>query len=145
MSEPQQIQTERLETSLTSNPRWLPVVRGIVSEAAGVVGLDREAQESIALAVNEAWTNVIRHVYGGREDARIDLAIELHPDRLATYITDYGTFVDPGTIRSRRLEDVRPGGIGVHLIKTTMDDVEYKLNEHGGTTLSMVRYLESHA
>ena len=117
----------------------------MVREAAGVSGLDREDQETIALAVNEAWTNVIRHVYGGREDARIDLAIELHPDRFATYITDYGTFVDPANIRSRRLEDVRPGGIGVHLIKSTMDDVEYKCNEHGGTTLSMVRYLGTHA
>ena len=56
-------------------------------------------------------------------------------------IHDYGRFVDPDEIRSRPLEAVRPGGLGVHLMKSTMDTVEYRPNDHGGTTLTMIKRL----
>ena len=51
-----------------------------------------------------------------------------------------GDFIDPKHIESRPLDEVRPGGIGVHLIKSTMDSVEYRKNAHGGTTLSMMKH-----
>ena len=38
------------------------------------------------------------------------------------------------------LDEVRPGGLGVHLIKSTMDQVEYRENAHGGTTLTLVKH-----
>ena len=55
-------------------------------------------------------------------------------------ISDYGEFVEPSKIKSRPLEDVRPGGLGVHLMKSTMDTVEYRRNEHGGTTLLLIKH-----
>ena len=50
-------------------------------------------------------------------------------------LDDRGTFVDPSRIASRPLDQVRPGGLGVHLMKSTMDVVEYRKNAYGGTTL----------
>ena len=54
-------------------------------------------------------------------------------------MTDYGRYIDPSRIASRPLDEIRPGGLGVHLIRSTMDVVEYNENRHGGTTLTLVK------
>jgi anti-sigma regulatory factor (Ser/Thr protein kinase) len=79
-------------------------------------------------------------VYKGRTDQRIDLALRSLPRQFHLEITDYGSFVDPSLISSRPLDEVRPGGLGVHLMRSTMDLVDYKQNRHGGTTLTLVKH-----
>ena len=125
--------------TLTSHPKYLPLIRAVVQEGAALAGFDSEATQEILLAVTEAVANVIRHAYDNHTDKRIDFELSVEHDEFRLDIIDYGTFVDPGQIASRPLEDVRPGGLGVHLIKTTMDKVEYKKNEQGGTTLTLVK------
>lgn len=124
---------------MPSHPQYLPMVRAIVSESADLMGYDADLRTRILLAVTEAVTNVIRHAYGGVEDKPIDLEVWVGEDGMRLELIDYGRFIDPKHIASRPLEEVRPGGLGVHLIKTTMDRVEYRENAHGGTTLTMVK------
>jgi anti-sigma regulatory factor (Ser/Thr protein kinase) len=56
-------------------------------------------------------------------------------------IDDYGQFVDPAQIKSRPLDDVRPGGLGVHLMQKVMDEVTYAKNRWGGTSLTLRKRL----
>lgn len=131
----------RLRTTLPSHPRFLPFVRTLAGEGAAAAGFSDDERDRIELAVVEGFTNVIRHAYGNRHDLPIDLDVHAPAGALAVQIVDRGRFVDPSTFRSRALEDVRPGGLGVHLMKTTMDVVEYRENDHGGTTLTLQRAL----
>lgn len=130
---------EPVVVRMPSHPRYLPLVRALVAESASLVGFDTGLRTRILLAVTEAVTNVIRHAYGGVHDKPIDLEVRVGDDALRLDLIDYGEFVDPIHIASRPLDDVRPGGLGVHLIKTTMDEVDYRKNAHGGTTLTMVK------
>ena len=43
--------------------------------------------------------------------------------------------------RGRELDDVRPGGLGVHLIETAMDEVEYSQPDGGGMEIRLRKYL----
>jgi anti-sigma regulatory factor (Ser/Thr protein kinase) len=88
---------------------------------------------------------VIRHCYCNADNERIDLVFTFLRDVYEVRIDDYGTFVDPSQIKSRRLEDVRPGGLGVHLMKKVMDEVTYTKNRWGGTSLVMRKRLSSPA
>jgi anti-sigma regulatory factor (Ser/Thr protein kinase) len=130
---------DHLCCSMPSHPRYLPLVRSVVSESAALAGFDTELTHRVLLAVTEAVTNVIRHAYGNATEKQIDLEVRITGEELRLDLVDYGTFIDPKHIASRPLEEVRPGGLGVHLIKTTMDRVEYRENTHGGTTLTMVK------
>lgn len=130
-----------VEVALPSHPKFLPLVRALVEESAEVAGFPAEERHSIALAVTEGITNVMRHGYRGSTDRRIDLVLFAPAGEFRIEIHDYGRFVDPDGIRSRPLEAVRPGGLGVHLMKATMDSVEYQRNQHGGTTLTLTRRL----
>lgn len=124
---------------LRSDPRYMPLLRAAVAEAAHVAGLAEGERDIILLAVTEAYSNVIRHAYREKHDQPVELWLTPAPGSLTLELVDYARFVDPTRIASRPLDEIRPGGLGVHLIRSTMDVVEYKQNAHGGTTLTMVK------
>lgn len=124
-----------LHATLCSDPRYLQFVRTLAGEGADAAGFDEDTRGRIELAVVEGFTNVIRHAYKDRHDQPVTVRLTAAPGRLRVELEDRAIFVDPSKIASRPLEQVRPGGLGVHLMKTTMDVVEYRRNEFGGTTL----------
>ncbi|MGH7163598.1 MAG: ATP-binding protein [Planctomycetota bacterium] len=132
---------EGIRVTVVSDPRYLSPIRAVVREAAEIVGLSEEEGTELQLAVQEGCANVIRHCYRSRPDRRIDLEFNFTGDALVIRIDDYGRFVDPSCIQGRDLEDVRPGGLGVHFMKKIMDEVTYRRNGWGGTTLTMVKRL----
>jgi len=128
-----------IRISLLSDKRYLGPLRTIVREVTGLVGLDPEDTAEIELAVTEGCANVIRHCYRNLPDERIDVVLTVRDGEFEIRIDDYGKFVDPSKMRGRNLDDVKPGGLGVHLMKRVMDEVTYTKNGWGGTTLTMRR------
>jgi anti-sigma regulatory factor (Ser/Thr protein kinase) len=128
---------------LPSDPKYLPLLRAVVDQGAALAGITSLDRDRVLLALTEAVTNVIRHVYKDRPDQPIELSVRATPGSLSLELTDFGRFVDPAKICSRPLDEVRPGGLGVHLIRSTMDVVEYKQNGHGGTTLTLVKHVSA--
>ncbi len=127
----------RLEAQVPSHPRFLSFVRALAGEGASLAGFEDEDRGRIEIAVVEGFSNIIRHGYGGRTDQRIDIRLTAPPGTFRIELDDYATFVDPSRIASRPLDEIRPGGLGVHLMRSTMDVVDYLKNRHGGTTLVM--------
>ena len=132
---------DTVRLTLPSHPKFLPLVRALVEQGAALAGFEGEACERIVLGVTEGVTNVMRHGYRGCRDQRIDLVLFAPRGEFCLEIHDYGCFVDPEAMQSRPLDDVRPGGLGVHLMKSTMDRVEYRKNACGGTTLTLRKRL----
>jgi len=91
----------------------------------------------IVLAVNEAYANVIQHCYQGDTTQRVDLTLSIVPQMLTIEIRDYGNQVDLTCIEPRDLDEVRPGGIGTHLMRAIMDEVTYDVSSGTGTVLRM--------
>ncbi len=127
---------------IRSSPWQLAVVRAAVEKMCCQVGMDERATGEMMLGVDEALTNVIRHAYEGSGDRPIE--IDLSPcgpdervDCLEVVIRDEGRSVPAEQIRSRDLEDIRPGGLGVHIMQTVMDHVEYTPRPDGGTVLTL--------
>ena len=140
--------TAQIELRMQANPDYLCVGRTVVRQAAGLFGLDEDEAESITLGVVEALTNVIRHSYGGPCDKPIiiDLNKICHGDdgksAIEIVIRDFGKQVDADVIKSRDLGDVRPGGVGVHIIHSVMDEVEFSNAGDCGMRLRMVKYID---
>ncbi len=132
----------RLE--ILSNPLYLCGARELVSAVAKRLSFDEMACCQIALAVDEALCNVIRHGYDRQPDRPIWLSIfpegtPDRPDMLRIVIEDEARQVEPNVIKSRDLDDVRPGGLGVHIINEVMDDVRYEKRGPVGMRLTMVK------
>jgi serine/threonine-protein kinase RsbW len=134
-----------IRISLSSNPEHLAGIRSLVEHTAGMVGFGVEDCGQIAMAVNEAVCNIICHGYQGCGGQPIELIIErvMREDRigLQVVIYDCGQQVDPDTITGRDLDDIRPGGLGTHIIQTVMDEVEYSIRKPKGMQVRMVKVL----
>ena len=76
---------------------------------------------------------------------RIDLEIRFEEELFEIRLIDYGEFVDPAQMKGRDLDDVKPGGLGLHFIHSVMDSVEYRKNKWGGTTLILQKQVDVQA
>ncbi len=132
---------DEMKIVINSDPRLLNILRGVVRYRAQEIGLPESDAEALALAVNEAASNVIRHAYCNRHDASLALEILNFPDRMEFYLEDSGPKVRAEMIRSRPLEELRPGGLGIHFINRVMDACAYDDDYAGGNRLKMMKFL----
>jgi len=118
------IRLERIH--LLSRADKLQPLRQFVRELASQQGCCDENLDCMVMAINEACMNVIQHAYGGREDGEIIVEFWKDDGELLIRIYDFAEKVELQSIKSRDLNEVRPGGLGVHIIHQVMDSVEYK-------------------
>jgi len=119
-----------------------------MGQLAEKIGFSNADCRAIVLAVDEALTNIIRHAYGGEAERPIHAEfrmVEAQRDGLgqkALEITleDEGTEVDRAKLCSRSLEELRPGGLGLHFIRESMDTVEFRRIE-GRNQLRLVKFV----
>ena len=130
-----------MRIEMSSEPRLLQILRGAVRWRAKEAGFSESDADCLAMAINEAAANVIRHTYGKRENARLALEIRPLGDRVEFILEDWGPKVCSEQIHPRALEDVRPGGLGTFFIKTFMDESSYDDSFLEGNRLKMVKYL----
>ena len=126
----------RLE--LVSQPELLAPVRAMLTSLSERLGFDEVETGHLALAVDEALANVIRHGYDNATDGRIWISARVVDEptrRLQIEIEDQGRQIDPAMIRPRDLDDVRPGGLGVHLMREVTDSCEFERRTPAGMRL----------
>lgn len=123
-----------------SAPASLFIVRAAVGAIARKIGFEERETDRIVLGVDEACTNVIRYAYDGDRNQRIILTFFVNLDYLEIHIRDFGTAADPAAFKSRRLEDVRPGGLGIYFIKSAFDKLDFDVPPDGGTLLRLTKF-----
>lgn len=128
-----------------SQPKFLPAARALVGSVAQRLGFNEIQCGQISLAVDEALCNVITHGYDRRDDGKLWLNLWPldNPPGIKVVIEDLARQVDPGSIQPRDLDDVRPGGLGVHIIREIMDKVTYERRRERGMRLTMIKHVHS--
>lgn len=129
-----------LELTIPSNPKFLGLVRGLIQDLSHQMKFPRGIIKKMALAVDEALTNVIKHAYLGDWTKKITIRLSSYEDRLEILIKDFGRKANPETFKPRRLEDVKPGGLGIFFIQQIMDEVNYDTSPEVGTELRLVKF-----
>ena len=139
------VMPKELKKTISSKTDSLLSVRQFVSEAAKAFGFSDEDASKIVLAVDEACTNIIKHAYQNAPDRHITITIVPQNQRFEVRISDEGRSFDPKTLRPLNLKEhltrYRRGGLGVYLMKSLMDEVEYR--SIGGKTneVRLTKYL----
>ena len=129
-----------LELRFPARPDQLCDVREAVLERTIANGADPQCASDVVMAVDEACQNIIRHAYAGNPDGEIELEIDRRGDDLVFSLRDFAPKIDPAAVKPRDLDDVRPGGLGTHLIHSVMDEAEFvKVSSDAGNLLRMVK------
>jgi anti-sigma regulatory factor (Ser/Thr protein kinase) len=117
-------------------------VHDLVSEFFSCKGIDADQRYAVDLAVEEIFTNMVK--YNRATDCEIDVELVLHNDRLTIRLTDPQTEPFDITAASNVEIDLplqeRPiGGLGLHLVKSLMDEVDYDHTERRSTVTLVKR------
>jgi serine/threonine-protein kinase RsbW len=77
-------------------------------------------------AFAEIFNNIVIHAYARNGGGAIEMLIKAEKDKLVVDVIDTGRPFDIGTVPEPELDDLPEGGMGIHIARTMLDEVEYK-------------------
>ena len=97
------------------------------------INLPQEQKDELVLAIAEAAQNIVKHAYKGLEKTTdtMQIKISLKDGNLEIGFFDKGKPVVPENIQHRKLDDIKPGGLGTFFIKQIMDGAVFKKDQKG--------------
>ena len=112
----------------------LKEVRVFSREVFENINIPQEQKDELVLAIAEAAQNIVKHGYKGVENTtdKMQIKISLKNNELEIGFFDKGKPVVPGNVQHRKLDDIKPGGLGTFFIKQIMDEAVFKKDKKGG-------------
>jgi serine/threonine-protein kinase RsbW len=131
-----------IQVTVPSHTRFVHLVTSLASHAASIAGFDKQVSGKVALATDEAVTNVIRHAYDNQPNHKVTVTVEINPESLILRIYHTGKALRKEDIRLPVMEDYikerRQGGLGLFIINQFMDQVDYLVGEEN--CCQMIKY-----
>ena len=111
----------------------LKEVRVFSREVFEKINMPQEQKDELVLAIAEAAQNIVKHGYKDIENTtdKMQIRISLKSGELEIGFFDKGKPVVPGNIQHRKLDDIKPGGLGTYFIKQIMDEAVFKKDQKG--------------
>lgn len=104
-------------------------ISSFLKKCADQWGIPAPVTLSLNLVIEEAFTNVVQYAYSDNIDHAIDLTIKKKDKELEITLIDDGKQYDPTEEKEPDInlsaKDRPIGGLGIFLIKKTMDNVSY--------------------
>ena len=129
--------------SLTCGNR-LEEIAGVTEriEAFGAMhGLTAEDLFKLTLALDEVVTNIISYAYDDANEHQIEIRMDLNGTTVTVRVEDDGRAYNPLDAPKPELgadiEDRSIGGLGVHIVRSIMDELEYR--REGGRNILIMR------
>jgi serine/threonine-protein kinase RsbW len=137
---------KELRVTLLAEPRTVKYIRDTVETFCRALSLRESEINDIKIAVSEACTNVVLHAYEHR-CGRVKVIVQASTDKLLFHIKDEGRGFSR-RIRARsslaslipRNGNLKPGGLGIHLMSNLVDKVCYHPLRKG-TKVELIKHL----
>ncbi|MCG6552344.1 MAG: ATP-binding protein, partial [Candidatus Magnetominusculus sp. LBB02] len=134
------IEVTPIVITIPSHPRHLSIVRAAALLAAEIYGMTTAEAEDIRHAVDEACSNVIKYAYKCDCTRKITVKFQETQTTFQVTIEDAGCKASMDDIKIRELDEIRPGGLGIHFIKKAFDVVAFDKKKRTGNRLLLTRY-----
>lgn len=128
-----------LELTVPRDLAALPEINRLLDTFFAGKGGNEGVRYAIELAVEEIFTNMVRHNAAGKSDIRV--AISGSDGEIVATVTDFDApRFDPTTDApppgiERQLEQRTPGGLGIHLVRKMIDQIEYSHQNRTATVI----------
>lgn len=97
-------------------------------------GIDFDITMRLNLAIEEAVVNVMSYAYPKGTVGNVDIEVEADEDYITFVIRDSGVPFDPTqkdeVDTTLSVEERQIGGLGIHLVRTIMDVINYEYTNH---------------
>jgi len=96
--------------------------------------------KEIELGTDEAVTNIIKHSYKEENKKNIiEVKLEFFENKVIIHLYDNGVLVNEEKIKPRKLNDIKPGGLGTYFINTIMDEVKWRKDSNWNNHLILMK------
>lgn len=109
----------------------LALMRDFLRRCLEPYAFSEEQRTLMVLGVDEACTNIIRHAYERQDDQLIALSVEGLRACVRMRLRDYGKQTPREAMKGREPHMIKPGGLGLHLIRDVFDKVDYIVRKRG--------------
>jgi serine/threonine-protein kinase RsbW len=137
---------KKLSMNVPSKTENLSAVRDFISDAARRFGFADEDVSNIALAVDEACTNIIKHAYNFDASKEINIVVRMKSPEFEILIADKGKHFRPENVAMPDMKEYltkyKKGGLGMLLMQKLMDKVEYRI-QPSRNVVRLVKYLST--
>ena len=113
------------------SPASLKEIRAFSREIFEKININEDLKDELVLAISEAAQNIVKHAYKNIDSAKdkMEIKISLKDSELEIGFFDKGRPVDTDNVRHRKIDDIKPGGLGTFFIQQIMDAVVFKEGE----------------
>ena len=132
--------TYQRSLTLTNDIKRVPRLNTFIDEVCEANGFDMATTMQINLAIEEAVVNIMNYAYPKGTKGDITIEAKANDTQLSFIISDTGKPFDP-TAKAEvditlSAEDRAIGGLGIHLIRQIMDNINYeRIDGHNILTL----------
>ena len=131
---------------LPADPSYVPALKLCVCEAAKKAGLSESDIDNVVLAATEAAANVIEHAFLPQEEGCFEIACESSSLAFKVIVRDKGYPFSPERAEEYSIDKVMKGGkvsgLGLYLMKHSVDNVSFHNNGTGGKEVHLVKYID---
>ena len=102
-------------------------VRAFAREVLAKDEMFNPTKDDVVLAIAEAAQNIVKHAYSGEptgDTMRVEISFKENQLKIDLY--DKGKPAIPQNIKPRKIDDIKPGGLGTFFIGQIMDEVIFK-------------------
>ena len=127
--------------TLTNDLKRVPRLNEFIDEVCEANGFDMATTMQLNLAIEEAVVNVMNYAYPANVQGNITIEAKSNGKEMKFIISDTGKTFDP-TARPEvdttlGAEDREIGGLGIHLMRQIMDNINYeRIDGHNVLTLT---------
>jgi serine/threonine-protein kinase RsbW len=136
---------QKFELNISGVTENLEVIRNFIRDLSQKAGFGKEEEDEIVLAVDEACTNAIKHAYQYDGRRKITIKTVIFNEGIEIVITDKGQGFDIEKLPKPDLEayahKAKKGGLGIHLMRTLMDEVKYDFKPGKKNSVTLVKML----
>ena len=122
-------QMQHLTIHFANNAEEAPRVAKKVDQFLTEKNIPESIINRLLLCIDELVTNIIAHAYTDKKEHAVLLECRLYDNRIELELRDDGKPFDPTKKQAPSIdmpmEDRGIGGLGIHLVSTLMDKVEY--------------------
>ncbi len=138
--------SHKKHVTIPADIKKIPEAISPILEALEKAGADHKAAYKIEMALDELLTNVASYAYGqGSGNIDIDYEVSEDPKAITISIVDSGKAFNPLEAEdpdiTTPLAERRAGGLGLFIVKKTMDEIDYK-RENGKNVLTFKKTIE---
>lgn len=133
--------SDLLKFTVPGNPEYVKIVKTAAQSAAGVADFPLEAIEDIGIAVGEACKLITCHGFDGWSNS-YDIECSIGEDQMQITISDdlcmHG--IQKDLTRRPCMDCPHEGDLGMHIVRTLMDEVEIIKEEGKKKSIRMVKH-----